>query len=154
MRADGSRVEVIRFRPEWSLLNSVAWSPDGRRLLVNQAGIVFAINQDGTDRRVVTLDAERTRADWQPQCTLMGSDQPEVLRGTEGDDLVCGLGGADTITGGPGSDRLFGEEGEDSFFARDGEFDVVGCGAGRDTVVADRRDLVGTDCERVSRGAA
>jgi hypothetical protein len=35
--------------------------------------------------------------------------------------------------------------------ARDGEFDVVGCGPGRDRVVADRGDLVGVDCERVSR---
>ena len=49
------------------------------------------------------------------------------------------------------SDRLFGEDGNDRFYARDGEFDVVGCGAGRDSVVADRGDLVGRDCERVSR---
>jgi hypothetical protein len=39
----------------------------------------------------------------------------------------------------------------DEFFARDRKFDVAGCGAGRDAVVADESDLVGRDCERVGR---
>jgi hypothetical protein len=39
----------------------------------------------------------------------------------------------------------------DEFFARDREFDVAGCGAGRDAVVADETDLVGRDRERASR---
>jgi hypothetical protein len=34
---------------------------------------------------------------------------------------------------------------------RDGERDVVRCGSEDDTVVADRKDVVGRDCERVSR---
>jgi Ca2+-binding RTX toxin-like protein len=63
----------------------------------------------------------------------------------------AGLGGNDEITGGAGRDRLFGEDGADRILAQDGEFDVVGCGAGRDSVVADSSDLVGLDCERVSR---
>ena len=33
----------------------------------------------------------------------------------------------------------------------DGERDVVQCGSERDTVLADRRDVVARDCERVSR---
>ena len=32
--------------------------------------------------------------------------------------------------------------------AKDGAFDIIGCGPGRDTVVADPIDLVGSDCER------
>jgi hypothetical protein len=55
------------------------------------------------------------------------------------------------ITGGPGNDKLFGEEGDDRILARDRAFDVVGCGPGRDTVVADAGDLVGRDCELVRR---
>jgi hypothetical protein len=55
------------------------------------------------------------------------------------------------MEGGAGQDRLFGEEGNDRFLARDGEFDVIGCGPGRDTVLADRQDLVGVDCEVVRR---
>jgi len=64
---------------------------------------------------------------------------------------VCGLAGNDTITGGPGSDRLYGEEGNDTIQSRDGALDVVGCGAGKDKVIADRQDLVGIDCEQVRR---
>jgi hypothetical protein len=67
-------------------------------------------------------------------------------------ELLCGLAGADLVRGGGGRDRLFGAEGDDRIDARDGVFDVVGCGAGRDTVTADRGDLVGADCERVRRG--
>jgi Ca2+-binding RTX toxin-like protein len=65
--------------------------------------------------------------------------------------LICGLAGDDTIDGNGGRDRLFGESGNDRFLARNGSFDVIGCGPGRDTVIADRIDLVGPDCERVSR---
>ena len=55
------------------------------------------------------------------------------------------------ISGGGGQDRIFGEDGDDRILAQDGAFDVIGCGAGRDTVFADRIDLVAVDCETVSR---
>jgi len=42
------------------------------------------------------------------------------------------------------------DDGNDRISARDSTFDVVGCGRGRDVVIADRRDLVGADCELVS----
>jgi hypothetical protein len=35
--------------------------------------------------------------------------------------------------------------------ARDGEFDIVGCGPGRDSFVADATDHVGRGCELVQR---
>ena len=74
------------------------------------------------------------------------------MRGTRGADLVCGLGGNDRIAGGAGNDRLFGESGDDWIASRDRGFDVVGCGRGRDTALADPSDLVGGDCESVQRG--
>jgi RTX calcium-binding nonapeptide repeat (4 copies) len=89
--------------------------------------------------------------DWRPVCGLRGGPRADRLQGGDGAELVCGLGGNDAITGGAGRDRLFSEGGADRIFAQDGEFDVVGCGAGRDTVDADTGDLVGLDCERVSR---
>ena len=65
-------------------------------------------------------------------CTRIGTPGSDSLAGTRGRDVLCGLGGADT------------------FRTRDGVADVVRCGAGRDVVVADRRDRV-AGCERVSR---
>jgi Ca2+-binding RTX toxin-like protein len=54
------------------------------------------------------------------------------------------------VDGGSGRDRLFGRGGDDLIDARDTERDVVYCGTGRDTVRADRGDLL-RGCERVFR---
>jgi peptidoglycan/xylan/chitin deacetylase (PgdA/CDA1 family) len=48
------------------------------------------------------------------RCTIVGTDQDDVLVGTAGDDIVCGLDGADTITGGAGNDVLSGGPGSDT----------------------------------------
>lgn len=48
------------------------------------------------------------------RCTIVGTEQDDVLVGTAGDDVVCGLGGADSITGGPGNDVLSGGAGSDT----------------------------------------
>ena len=45
------------------------------------------------------------------------------------------------MRGGPGDDRIVSE---------DGRTDTVSCGGGVDTVLADRKDRVSRDCERVS----
>jgi WD40 repeat protein len=131
------------------------WSPDGRALAY------FESYDDGgasNGLRVLTLGGRARRIarswmpiDWRPICGLRGGSRADRLQGGDRAELVCGLGGNDAITGGAGSDRLFGEGGNDRFFSRDGEFDVVGCGAGRDIVVADKLDLVARDCERVTR---
>jgi hypothetical protein len=41
--------------------------------------------------------------------------------------------------------------GNDRIAARDGTRDTIRCGPGRDTVVADRKDVVAWNCERVRR---
>ena len=66
-------------------------------------------------------------------CTRIGTAGRDVLTGTRGRDVLCGLGGADLIR------------------VRDGSADSIRCGPGKDVVVADRRDRVARDCERVSR---
>jgi Tol biopolymer transport system component len=148
----------------WDLVNpegypggpyAPVWSPDGRALAY------FDWYDDGgasDGLRVLPLGGKARRItrnwepfDWRPVCGLRGGSRADRLQGGDGADLVCGLAGNDAITGGAGRDRLFGEDGADRIFAQDGEFDVVGCGAGRDTVDADTGDLVGLDCERVSR---
>lgn len=50
----------------------------------------------------------------------------------------------DTLGGGDGNDFLF-------TFNRPAARDIVGCGDGFDRVIADHKDLVGGDCERVRR---
>jgi hypothetical protein len=66
-------------------------------------------------------------------CTRIGTAGRDILSGTRGRDVLCGLGGADL------------------FRTRDGNADSIRCGPGKDAVVADRRDRVAADCERVSR---
>jgi dipeptidyl aminopeptidase/acylaminoacyl peptidase len=131
------------------------WSPDGSALAYFEEydypgarNGLKVLRFGGTPR---TIASTWVPFDWRPVCGLRGGPRADRLEGSDRDDLVCGLRGNDTITGGAGRDRLFGEDGNDRFFARDGEFDVVGCGSGRDTVVSDRGDLVGRDCERVDR---
>lgn len=62
--------------------------------------------------------------------------------GTGGDDLIAGSALDDTVLAGSGAD---------SVDVRGGGLDTVDCGSGRDTVVADRRDRIARDCERVRR---
>ncbi len=126
------------------------WSPDGRFLAYTRGEVTLF---DVARRTSIALSgtASESPPDWQPTCTRRGTRRADLLRGTARADLLCGLQGNDQILGGQGRDRLFGEQGNDRILARDGSFDVVGCGPGQDSVVADRRDLVGLDCERVRR---
>lgn len=143
---------------------SVTWSPDGRFLLhgSNADPASFWGPRLGTTRLRVTrpngrgtrwfkLPQRASSPHWQPLCTRSGSERADAIQGSAGADQLCGLGGADVITGGKGRDRIFGQAGDDRIHARDGSFDVIGCGEGRDVVVADTLDLVGIDCERVTR---
>jgi Ca2+-binding RTX toxin-like protein len=77
--------------------------------------------------------------------------------------LLTGGDGNDTLTGGPGNDTLRGEKGVDTHSGGDGDDlidsrgdrpDVVTCGIGNDTVMADAVDSVAPDCETIDRGGA
>ena len=102
--------------------------------------------------------------------TITGTGGPDVIRGTSdsdvlngrgGNDVLTGLGDSERLLGGPGDDRLTGGGDRDRLLggagndrinaARDDHRDVVSCGSGVDTVVADRSDSVAGDCERVTR---
>ena len=129
-----------------------AWSPDGAYLVVLR-GDLGIVTREGS--KVRELEAARGVANpglsWQPACALSGTSRADRLQARVGGQRVCGLGGDDAIRGGAARDQLFGETGDDWIDARGGGFDVVGCGLGVDRVLADRRDLVGLDCERVTR---
>lgn len=91
---------------------------------------------------------------------LVGGPRDDLLYGLEGRDRIRGDGGHDVLYGGPGRDLLVGGRGRDVLRgagdgdviqARDGERDEVVCGGGVDRVVADQRDRIAEDCERVTR---
>jgi Tol biopolymer transport system component len=143
--------------PSWSDMNP-SWSPDGNWLVyvTNQTYYpenVFIVRPDGRDKIDLTPETRSLDIDpaWQPVCSDPGTSAGDRLRGSPGDDRICGFNGDDTIDGGNGVDGLYGGSGKDDLRSADGAFDIVGCGAGTDTVLADRGDLVGVDCERVRR---
>jgi Ca2+-binding RTX toxin-like protein len=89
------------------------------------------------------------------------------LAGGSGNDLVLGGKGSDNIVGEDGNDLAFGASGADKILGGDGndvllgvlfrvnapaDRDVVSCGDGFDRVLADRKDTVARDCEKVFVG--
>ena len=86
------------------------------------------------------------------------------LDGGGGNDVVLAGRGSDNASGGDGNDFMIdgnlGESSRDNLSGGSGKDviavdnvpafrDVVGCGGGFDRVLADRKDTVGQDCERV-----
>ena len=89
------------------------------------------------------------------------------LAGGSGNDVVLGGQGSDNIVGGDGNDLLVDgnlrESSEDKVAGGDGNDvidvvnrpavkDLVACGGGFDRVLADRKDTVARDCEKVFVG--
>jgi RTX calcium-binding nonapeptide repeat (4 copies)/WD40-like Beta Propeller Repeat/Domain of unknown function DUF11 len=85
---------------------------------------------------------------------LHGSFGDDVLIGGKGNDILRGDAGGDYLKGGPGVDRFFGGYGNDVIDSRDGLAEHVYCGDGTDRVLADKRDIVSSDCEKVVRRPA
>ncbi len=79
-----------------------------------------------------------------------GSGNDRISGGSSG-DRIAGDAGSDRLNGNSGPDRISGNSGNDRITSRDNSRDRVTCGTGRDSVVADRRDIVSRNCERVRR---
>lgn len=88
-------------------------------------------------------------------CTIIGTDGPDVIYGTPGDDVICGLGGDDVIYGlegndiiygGTGNDRIFGGDGDDVIYGEDGQ-DLIDGGDGDDRLFGgnEKDRIVGGD---------
>jgi Tol biopolymer transport system component len=83
---------------------------------------------------------------------LDGGGDRDVLFGRGGADVLLAGGGPDEIRPGSGRDRVAAGRGNDVVRVRDGWRDTVACGPGSaDIVVADRLDVLASDCERVER---
>ena len=88
---------------------------------------------------------------------LWGNKGNDTVEGDEGNDRVSGGFGDDTLDGGADNDRVYGGkgnddigggDGDDRIYARDHQADEIDCGAGEDTVKADKQDTL-TGCENV-----
>ena len=116
--------------------------------LLLASGVALAVTREGTPR----------------DDTLRGTNGSDQIDGKAGDDYIDGRRGPDTLAGSRGDDRLIdgpvrefaldvldGGAGNDQLAVenRPAARDIVGCGAGIDLVSADRKDIVGNDCERV-----
>lgn len=102
------------------------------------------LGEDGNDRGIGGRSGDY----------LSGGGGNDSLFGGEGGDRLRGGPGNDRMYGGNGRDRIDGQDGDDSIRVRDSESnvsDIVSCGGGSDLVVADARDRVRDDCERVRR---
>ena len=82
--------------------------------------------------------------------TLAGGTGNDRISAGSGNDRISGNAGADRITPGTGADRVIAGAGNDRISARDGRRDRISCGSGRDTVTADRIDVL-RSCESISR---
>jgi hypothetical protein len=89
---------------------------------------------------------------------LLGGPGADRLEGESGNDRMTGAAGNDRLTDHSGRDTFSGGAGNDRIDARDTSLagrrvrDTVRCGTGpRDVALADRRDLVLRDCERIVR---
>ncbi len=81
---------------------------------------------------------------------LTGDTGPDALTGGSGFDLIAAAGGNDVLRGGAGVDGLNAGPGDDLLEDADGRGEVLDCGQGTDTVIADRRDVL-LGCEKGSQ---
>ena len=67
-------------------------------------------------------------------CTILGTEEDDVIEGTSGDDVICALGGDDTIDAKGGDDVIRGGLGDDTIYARAGN-DVIYGEIGNDFIL-------------------
>jgi Tol biopolymer transport system component len=138
MSSNGSNQKRIIASPALDALPD--WSPDSKQ-------ISFASDRSGkTERKIYIASANGSSVhllagavqrggrfaslpSWGVRpagdsCTIEGTVHADRLTGTKAPDIICGGGGNDVID------------------ARDGKRDVIDGGPGRDTVYADKRDVV------------
>jgi Ca2+-binding RTX toxin-like protein len=86
---------------------------------------------------------------------LLGGPGNDIVVGARSSDNVLGDAGNDFLIDGPdresSQDKLSGGDGTDVFLVQNvpAAQDIVTCGGGFDWVLADSKDLVSPDCERV-----
>jgi hypothetical protein len=83
---------------------------------------------------------------------IVGTVGTDVITGGTGGNIIDGFDGNDVLSGGAGADLLRGGDDNDVITSRDGLAELVDCGSGDDTVIADDSDV--TDgCEHEQRSS-
>jgi len=95
-----------------------AWSPDGARVYVADAGSAsLSLVSPFAHRRIGVIALPGSAPAGvvvQPGLArVAGTDAPDLIVGTRGPDLIEGFGGDDVLRGGRDSDVLFGGDGND-----------------------------------------
>lgn len=107
---------------------SCLFGGDGNDVLVLGTGGGIAIGEEGRD-------------------LIHGATKTDGLSGGPGEDKLKGGPAGDVLRGDEGLDMLVGQGGDDILDARDGVPEIVDCGPGADTALADRSDVL-MGCER------
>jgi Ca2+-binding RTX toxin-like protein len=107
----------------------------GHDTLRGQAGLDCLYGGNGNDRLYGVAGNDR----------LYGGTGNDLLDGGTGNDRLSDRRGRDRFSGGAGNDRI---DARDATLAGRRGVDVITCGKGIDTVLADPRDRVAKDCEK------
>jgi Ca2+-binding RTX toxin-like protein len=81
---------------------------------------------------------------------LSGGDGNDDVKGGAGNDIVYGGNGNDTVDGGKGVNVVKAGAGNDAIKAKNKKRETIDCGAGKDTVTADKSDRL-KGCETKKR---
>jgi Tol biopolymer transport system component len=157
----GTAIGVVR--PDGSgrrLLTKPHEGPDRRSASqvswINSRTLVFASYQQRQGpRKVVDIHTIRTDGRGERRLTYqchLGSRADDRLSGSLLGDTIQTFAGNDEVAPGRGADDVDAGSGNDLIQAAlDGVRDLIRCGSGRDRVIAERRDRIARDCERVTR---
>jgi Ca2+-binding RTX toxin-like protein len=110
----------------------------------------------GSDTLLGGSGNDFVHGDYGSDRAVVGGEGKDIVDGSRGSDCMLGGGGGDVLQDGPldetsKDDVLSSGEGDDIIVADHvpATKDLVWCGGGFDRVLADRKDVVADDCEKV-----
>jgi len=128
----------------------------GNDLLVGGPDVDHADGGKGNDRILAGSGSRGPFRDYligkDGNDTMLGSPQGDVISGGKGNNVLRGGGGNDDLFAERGKSKYSAGRGDDFVLSKNGVRERVDCGAGRDKVNADKRDVLIRCEKRVSTG--